>query len=121
MPQLIAAPAIVEAVGTPPKIIQEFIGRVNSGDDGISVARMISPEGWSEPGQSPGFREITVVLMGELHVEHESGLLKVAAGQAVICEPGEWVRYSTPEAGGAEYIAICLPAFSPATVRRDAE
>jgi mannose-6-phosphate isomerase-like protein (cupin superfamily) len=92
---------------------------VNTQDDAISLARMKSPPGWIEPGQRPEFREISIVLSGSLHVEHEDGQFDVAAGQAVICEPGEWVRYSTP--GGAEYVAICLPAFTPTTVHRDSE
>ena len=120
MPQLIEMPAVVEAVGTPPKRIEEFAGRVRTAHHSASVARMVSPEGWSEPGQRPQFEEITVVLRGTLQVEHEAGVLKVVAGQAVITAPGEWVRYSTPTQGGAEYIAVCLPAFSPDTVHRDA-
>jgi quercetin dioxygenase-like cupin family protein len=119
MPSLIDAPAIVEAAGRPPKRIEEYAGRVRTGDAGVSVARMVSPEGWREPGQRPEFREITVVLRGLLRVEHEGGTLRVRAGQAVICEPGEWVRYETPETDGAEYVAVCLPAFSPQTVHRD--
>src|SRR5438093_11453669 len=120
MPRLIAEPAIVHAAGTLPKRIEEFAGRVNSGHAGVSVARMVSPAGWQEPGQRPDFEEITVVLRGALRVEHEGGTLTVRAGEAVVTRPGEWVRYSTPEPGGAEYVAICVPAFSPATVRRDA-
>jgi mannose-6-phosphate isomerase-like protein (cupin superfamily) len=120
MPTLIAAPSLVEAAGTKPKRIEEFAGRVNSGHAAVSVARMVSPEGWLEPGQRPEFEEITVVLTGLLRVEHEAGVLEVRAGQAVVTRPGEWVRYSTPEPGGAEYLAVCLPAFSPATVHRDA-
>jgi mannose-6-phosphate isomerase-like protein (cupin superfamily) len=119
MPRLIVQPAVVEAAGRPPKLIQEFAGRVNSGHAGVSVARMVSPAGWSEPGQRPEFEEITVVLRGTLHVEHEGGSLDVAAGQAIVTSPGEWVRYSTPGAEGAEYIAVCMPAFSPGTVHRD--
>lgn len=119
MPILIERPAIVEAAGTKPKQIQEFAGRVNSGHGAVSVARMVSPAGWEEPGQRPEFEEITVVLRGTLRVEHEGGHLDVAAGQAVVAAPGEWVRYSSPTPGGAEYIAVCLPAFSPATVHRD--
>ncbi|MEQ8849840.1 cupin domain-containing protein [Botrimarina sp.] len=119
MPQLIAAPSIVEAAGEPPKRIEEFIGRVNSGHDSVSVARMVSPPGWTEPAQRPEFEEMTVVLQGALRVEHEAGELLVSAGQAVVTKPGEWVRYSTP--AGAEYLAVCLPAFSPETVRRDPE
>ena len=120
MPRLIAAPAVVAAAGTKPKKIEEFAGRVNSGHSGVSVARMTSPSGWREPGQRPEFEEITVVLRGMLRVEHSGGVLDVQAGQAVVTAPGEWVRYSTPEADGAEYVAVCLPAFSPATVHRDA-
>jgi mannose-6-phosphate isomerase-like protein (cupin superfamily) len=120
MPRLIAAPAIVEAAGTKPKRIEEFTGRVNSGHAGVSVARMKSPSGWQEPGQRPEFEEITVVLSGMVRVEHDGGSLEVRAGQAVITAPGEWVRYSTPDPGGAEYISVCLPAFSPSTVHRDA-
>jgi quercetin dioxygenase-like cupin family protein len=120
MPTLIAQPAVIEAAGNLPKRIEEYAGRVNSGHAAVSVARMVSPEGWEEPGQSPEFEEITVVLKGLLRVEHEGGVLDVRAGQAVVAHPGEWVRYSSPEAGGAEYIAVCLPAFSPHTVHRDA-
>jgi len=119
MPRLIERPTEVEAAGTPPKRIEEFIGRVNSGHAEISVARMTSPSGWREPGQRPEFQEITLVLEGVLHVEHEGGSLDVAAGQAVVTEPGEWIRYSTPDPAGARYVAICLPAFSQATVHRD--
>ena len=117
MPRLISDATRVAAAGNKPKQIEEFIGRVNSQNDQLSVARMKSPPGWVEPGQRPEFLEVSVVLSGLLHVEHEAGAFDVAAGQAVICEPGEWVRYSTPE--GAEYIAVCLPAFSPDTVHRD--
>ena len=119
MPTLIPHPAIVQAAGTKPKTIQEFAGRVNSGHGSVSVARMISPSGWQEPGQRPEFEEITVVLRGLLRVEHERGTLDVRAGQAVVTAPGEWVRYSTPEPEGAEYIAVCVPAFSIETVHRD--
>jgi len=120
MPTLIATPTVIEAAGNLPKRIEEYAGRVNSGHQGVSIARMVSPEGWLEPGQRPEFEEITVVLRGCLHVEHEGGRLEVRAGQAVVAHPGEWVRYGSPEPGGAEYIAICLPAFSPDTVHRDA-
>jgi mannose-6-phosphate isomerase-like protein (cupin superfamily) len=120
MPTLITQPTVVAAVGTKPKRIEEYAGRLNSGHAGVSVARMVSPEGWEEPGQRPEFEEITVVLKGMLRVDHEGGALDVRAGQAVVAAPGEWVRYSSPEPGGAEYVAICLPAFSPATVHRDA-
>ena len=119
MPKLISKPSIVEAVGSKPKQIEEYAGRVNSGHDGVSVARMISPEGWEEPGQRPEFEEITVVLRGMLRVEHEGGYVEVNAGQAVVTSAGEWIRYSSPAPGGAEYMAICLPAFSPSTVHRD--
>ena len=117
MPELIESPSRVEAAGTEPKLIDEYAGRVNPGEDRLSVAHMRSPEGWVEPGQRPDFDEYTLVLEGALHVEHEGGRLEVAAGQAVLARAGEWVRYSTPE--GAEYIAVCLPAFSPDTVHRD--
>ena len=119
MPRLIAAPAVVAAAGTKPKKIEEFAGRVNSGHADVSIARMTSPSGWLEPGQRPAFEEITVVLRGMVRVEHEAGVLEVQAGQAVVTSAGEWVRYSTPGPEGAEYIAVCLPAFSPATVHRD--
>lgn len=119
MPVLIDAPNVIPAAGNKPKIIEEYVGRVRTGHAAVSVARMQSPEGWEEPGQRPEFEELTVVLKGVLRVEHEKGTLDVRAGQAVIAAPGEWVRYSSPEPGGAEYIAICLPAFSPDTVHRD--
>lgn len=121
MPRIIQSPSIVEAAGTPPKRIEEYAGRVSSGHAGVSVARMISPEGWAEPGQRPQFEEITVVLRGALRVEHEGGSMEVRAGQAVVATAGEWVRYSSPHPGGAEYIAVCLPAFSMDTVHRDRE
>ena len=119
MPTLIAQPTVIQAAGNKPKRIEEFAGRVNSGHATVSVARMVSPEGWLEPGQRPEFEEVTVVLRGLVRVEYEGGVLDVRAGQAVVTHPGEWVRYSTPESGGAEYVAVCLPAFSPATVHRD--
>jgi mannose-6-phosphate isomerase-like protein (cupin superfamily) len=119
MPTLIAAPTVIAAAGNKPKRIEEYAGRVNSGHESVSVARMVSPEGWVEPGQRPAFEEITVVLKGMLRVDHDGGSLDVRAGQAVVARPGEWVRYSSPEAGGAEYVAICLPAFSMDTVNRD--
>jgi len=119
MPRLIQAPTVIAAAGTTPKRIEEFAGRVNSGHAQVSVARMTSPAGWEEPGQRPEFEEITVVLRGMVRVQHNSGVLDVRAGQAVVTSPGEWIRYSTPEPDGAEYIAICLPAFSPETVHRD--
>ena len=119
MPRLIERPTVIDAAGNRPKQIQEFAGRVNSEHSAVSVARMVSPGGWQEPGQRPDFEEITVVWRGMLRVEHEGGAINVHAGQAVVTSPGEWVRYSTPEQGGAEYIAVCLPAFSPSTVHRD--
>ena len=118
MPKLIAAPTVVPAAGNKPKRIEEYAGRVNSGHTGVSVARMVSPVGWSEPGQRPEFEEITVVLHGTLRVEYAGGAMDVKGGQAIVAQPGEWIRYSTP-AEGAEYVSICLPAFSPATVHRD--
>lgn len=121
MPRLLVEPAVIEAAGNMPKRIEEYAGRVNSGHAGVSVARMVSPEGWLEPGQRPEFEEITVVLRGMLRVEHASGALEVRAGQGVVAEAGEWVRYGSPEPGGAEYLAVCLPAFSPETVNRDPE
>jgi len=119
MPRLLDAPTVIAPAGSKPKRIEEYAGRVNSGHDQVSVARMLSPQGWQEPGQRPEFEEITVVLRGTLHVEFEGGTLDVRAGQAVVTAPGEWVRYSTPEQGGAEYVAVCTPAFSPSTVHRD--
>jgi len=121
MPELVVRPTVIEAAGNKPKRIAELVGRVNTSHRHVSVAHMVSPQGWVEPGQRPEFEEITVVLRGELQVEHESGTLVVSAGQAVIARPGEWVRYSSPGAEGAEYVAICLPAFSPETVHRDPE
>jgi mannose-6-phosphate isomerase-like protein (cupin superfamily) len=118
VPQLISAPTRVPVPGN--KEIHEYLGRLNTRSEDVSVAHMKSPSGWSEPGQRPEFREITVVLRGTLHVEHEGGAIDVSAGQAVVTEPGEWVRYSTPGNEGAQYVAICLPAFSPDTVHRDA-
>ena len=119
MPKLIAEPSIIIAAGNKPKRIEEYVGRVNSGDGSVSVARMISPGGWQEPGQRPEFEEVTVVLRGLLRVESSNGSIDVRAGQAVVTSPGEWVRYSTPEPDGAEYVAVCLPAFAPDTVHRD--
>ncbi len=121
MPQLIEQPTLIPAAGTKPKQIQEFVGHINTGHAGISVARMTSTAGWQEPGQRPEFEEVTLVLGGLLRVEHEAGQIDVRAGQAIVTRPGEWVRYSTPEEGGAEYVAICLPAFSPGSVNRDTE
>lgn len=120
MATLISQPTVIASAGNKPKLIEEFFGRVNSQTDAVSIARMRSPGGWVEPGQTPEFDEYTVVLRGELHVETKVGNLTVRAGQAVRTPKGEWVRYSTPHADGAEYIAVCLPAFSPATVHRDA-
>jgi mannose-6-phosphate isomerase-like protein (cupin superfamily) len=121
MPTLIAQPTVIPCVGTKPKQIQEFAGRVNSGHSSVSIARMISPSGWIEPGQRPDFEEITVVLQGTLRVEHERGVLDVHAGQGVVAHAGEWVRYSTPGPQGAEYVAVCVPAFSLDSVHRDPE
>lgn len=119
MAKLIPVPTIIPAAGEPPKIIEEFIGRVNTETTGVSIAKMTSPSGWREPGQIPEFDEYTVVLKGELQVETRGAVHKVLAGQAIVIHAGEWVRYSTPTPGGAEYIAVCLPAFSPATVHRE--
>ena len=120
MPTLISEPARIEAAGNKPKLIDEFIGRVNSKTSALSIAHMRSPQGWIEPGQTPAFDEFTIVLNGMLRVEHKQGSLDVHAGQAVIAHASEWVRYSTPNDGGAEYIAVCLPAFSMETVHREA-
>ncbi|MEM1204023.1 MAG: cupin [Acidobacteriota bacterium] len=120
MPTLIQQPSVIEAAGNKPKIIEEFVGHVASGTEAVSVARMQSPSGWLEPGQTPEFDEYTVVLRGMLRVESKDGTTDVHAGQAVIAHAGEWVRYSSPGDDGAEYVAVCLPAFSPATVHRDA-
>ena len=119
MPRLIQGPTVVNAAGNKPKRIEEFAGQVNSGHSGVSVARMVSPQGWEEPGQRPDFDEWTLVLDGTLTVEHETGSVDVRAGQGILVRGGEWVRYSTPYPGGAEYVAVCLPAFSPDTVHRD--
>ena len=119
MPTWIAAPVRVEAAGNRPKLIDEYIGRVNSGSAILSIAHMRSPGGWQEPGQTPEFDEYTVVLRGMLRVEHSEGAIDVQAGQAIIAHRGEWIRYSTPGSEGAEYIAVCLPAFSMDTVHRD--
>jgi quercetin dioxygenase-like cupin family protein len=119
MPDLIESPARVEAAGNLPKVIEEFVGRVNSATPSVSIARMTSPSGWEEPGQTPEFDEYTVVLKGLLVVEHAGGRTEVRAGQAVHTAPGEWVRYSSPSPEGAEYVAVCLPAFSPDAVHRD--
>ncbi|HEY1677659.1 MAG TPA: cupin [Candidatus Sulfotelmatobacter sp.] len=119
MPTLISQPTRIHAAGNKPKLIDEYIGRVNSKTSTASVAHMRSPGGWIEPGQTPEFDEFTIVLKGTLRVEHSSGVIDVAAGQAVIAHAGEWIRYSTPHESGAEYIAVCLPAFSMETVHRD--
>ena len=120
-PTLIFQPTRIAAAGSKPKLIDEYIGRVNSETAGVSVAHMRSPQGWVEPGQTPEFEEFTIVLNGVLHVSHLDGEFDVHAGQAVITHPGEWVRYSTPHPEGAEYIAVCVPAFAMETVHRDAE
>jgi mannose-6-phosphate isomerase-like protein (cupin superfamily) len=117
MPELIETPTRITAAGEPPKLIEEFVGPVNTEENRLSVAHMRSPAGWEEPGQTPEFDEFTVVLQGTLRVTHRGGAFDVHAGQAVVARRGEWVRYSTPE--GAEYLAVCLPAFSPETVHRD--
>jgi ethanolamine utilization protein EutQ len=119
MPTLISQPTRIQSAGNKPKIIEEFVGRVNSKTPAVSVAHMRSPEGWLEPGQTPEFDEYTVVLSGLLRVKHKTGILDVAAGQAVLAHRGEWVQYSTPQ--GADYISVCLPAFAPDTVHRDQE
>jgi quercetin dioxygenase-like cupin family protein len=120
MARHIERPTSIRAPGEPPKVIEEFVGRVNSGTSAVSIARMSSPAGWSEPGQTPEFDEYTVVLRGELQVETRDAVHTVHAGEAITVVAGEWVRYSSPHEGGAEYIAVCVPAFSPETVRRDA-
>ena len=119
MPRLIESPVVVQAAGNPPKTIREFVGLPSTGSREFSVARMASPSGWSEPGQRPEFAEISVVLRGTLRVEFEGGAMDVHAGQAVMTAPGEWIRYGTPGPEGAEYVAVCLPAFTPETVHRD--
>jgi ethanolamine utilization protein EutQ (cupin superfamily) len=119
MPTLLAEPTRIQCAGNKPKLIDEYIGRVNSQTPGVSVAHMRSPEGWTEPGQKPEFDEFTIVLRGSVRVRHAGGEMEVKAGQAVIAHRGEWIQYSTPDAGGAEYIAVCLPAFSMETVHRD--
>jgi mannose-6-phosphate isomerase-like protein (cupin superfamily) len=119
MPTLISAPSVIQAAGNRPKVIEEFIGRVNSKTERLSVAHMKSPSGWVEPGQTPEFDEYTLVLRGTLRITSRSGVIEVSAGQAVIAHRGEWVQYSTPGPDGAEYVAICLPAFSMEGVHRD--
>ena len=119
MAQIIPQPTVIPAAGEPAKIIEEFVGRINSATHEISIAKMTSPSGWREPGQTPEFDEYTIVLKGELQVETRDALHKVAAGQAITIKAGEWVRYSTPAPDGAQYIAVCVPAFSPQIVHRD--
>ena len=120
MPTLLKGPTTIEAAGTKPKTILEYIGRVNSQTEALSIAYMKSPGGWLEPGQTPEFDEYTLVLKGALRVESEDGtVIEVSVGQALIAHAGEWIRYSTPGADGAEYVAVCLPAFTPQTVHRD--
>jgi mannose-6-phosphate isomerase-like protein (cupin superfamily) len=119
MPTLIEKPTRITAAGNKPKLIDEYVGRVNTGEAGVSIAHMRSPSGWVEPGQTPEFDEYTLVLRGVLRVAHRDGGFDVSAGQAVLVRRGEWVRYSTPGEEGAEYVAVCLPAFSPETVHRD--
>ena len=119
MPKFIEAPSIIKAAGNKPKVIEEYVGRVNTQTDDISIARMKSPEGWVEPGQTPEFEEFTLVVRGTLNVRTKEGDLSLKEGQAVLIKSGEWVQYYSPETGGAEYISVCLPAFSPNTVHRD--
>ncbi|MHB1688475.1 MAG: cupin domain-containing protein [Ignavibacteriaceae bacterium] len=119
MPKLINNPSIIKSAGNKPKIIEEYFGRVNSKTESVSIARMKSPGGWIEPGQTPEFDEYTVVLKGTLRITSENGFIDVHQNQAILIEKGEWVQYSSPEEGGAEYIAVCLPAFSPGIVHRD--
>lgn len=119
MPTIIKNPTKIEAAGNKPKIIEEFVGRVNSSNEEISIARMKSPQGWEEPGQKPEFDEYTIVLKGLLRIETKEMTINLKEGEAIVTHKGEWIRYSTPEPGGAEYIAVCLPAFSPDTVHRD--
>ena len=121
MPAFILAPTRIAAAGNKPKLIDEFVGRVNSGESRLSIAQMRSPGGWIEPGQTPEFDEFTVVLKGSLRVTHKEGSTDVNAGQGIVVHAGEWVQYSTPDSGGAEYVAVCLPAFSPQTVHRDTQ
>jgi quercetin dioxygenase-like cupin family protein len=119
MPRFIAAPIVIQAAGNKPKRIREYVGGPSTGTDAVSVARMTSPQGWAEPGQRPEFTEVTLVLKGLLVVEFEGGRMEVREGQAIVTSPGEWIRYGTPDPGGAEYVAVCLPAFSPDRVHRD--
>jgi mannose-6-phosphate isomerase-like protein (cupin superfamily) len=115
----IEGPTLIKAEGDPPKSIEEFVGRVNTGTEGVSIARMKSPAGWSEPGQTPGFTEYTVVFRGSLRVTTKEGVLDVGPGESVVVDAGEWVQYGSPAEGGAEYVSVCIPAFSPDTVHRD--
>lgn len=119
MPTIIREPSLISPMGKNPKRIEEYAGRVATGNEAVSIARIVCPAGWSEVGQRPDFSETKVILKGMLRVEYEGGVLEIRAGQSVICEPGEWVRYSAPEAEGAEYVTVCIPAFSPETVHRD--
>lgn len=119
MPIVIKSPTIIESAGNKPKIIEEYFGRVNSKTDVVSIAKMTSPQGWVEPGQRPLFDEYTVVLKGTLQVKTENGIIDVKSGSAILTKKGEWIQYATPNEGGAEYVAVCLPAFSPDTVNRD--
>jgi mannose-6-phosphate isomerase-like protein (cupin superfamily) len=119
MPTHVSAPTVIAAAGNKPKIIEEFIGRVNSDTSSVSIAKMKSPAGWREPGQTPAFDEYTLVLRGMLRVKHRNGEMDVHAGEAVIARAGEWIQYGSPDEGGAEYVAVCIPAFSPDIVRRD--
>ena len=121
MPTFVKSPSVIKAAGNKPKIIEEFIGRVNSRDNNVSVARMRSPAGWLEPGQTPEFTEYTIVLEGTVRVKSKKGLVDIKSGQAIVIQKGEWVQYSTPESDGAEYISVCIPAFSPSIVHRDEE
>lgn len=121
MPKLVEKPCVIPPAGKNPKLIEEHVGRVATSSETMSIARIVCPAGWSEVGQQPEFTETKVVLKGMVRVEHKQGVLEVRAGQSVICEVGEWVRYSTPEADGAEYVTVCVPAFSPETVHRDPE
>ena len=122
MPKYVPFPSIIEAAGNKPKIIREYVGQVNTGSEHVSIAHMKSPSGWVEPGQRPEFAEYTVVIHGQLHVTDESGeTTVVSAGEAIVTYKGEWIQYSTPGHEGAEYIAVCIPAFSPETVHRDGD
>ncbi len=121
MPKVFKSPSIIKAAGNKPKIIEEFIGKVNSKNEDVSIARMTSPAGWEEPGQTPEFIEYTIVLSGTVRVKTKQGIVDVESGQAVMVQSGEWVQYSTPGSSGAKYVSVCLPAFSPATVHRDSE